>query len=241
MSFSSISNGKLKHIAIVMDGNGRWAKSQQQEREFGHNQGVDNAIKIVKYANKIKLPYLSLFCFSSENWFRPTAEVNFLISLIMKNIDEMIGKLSQNDINFGWIGNKDRLPITLIDKLQKCCDATNHCQGTKVILAIDYGGKFDILQATKNIAIQYQQSNLNLDQITEESFDNYLLTKDIPDPDLLIRTGREQRISNFYLWQAAYSEIIFSSSLWPEFNEDNLTECIKKYELRKRKYGRIVK
>ena len=221
-----------EHIAIIMDGNGRWAKEKSMERIDGHNKGVSTVKKITKYCAKLKIKHLTLYTFSNENWLRPKAEVSSLMNLFTKTLDRELKLILENNIRFRVIGDKKKLDFITRNKINEVENLTSENKGMGMNLAISYGGRQEIVSAVNNII----SSGKN--QIDEIEFEKYLYTKNIQHPDLLIRTGKEKRISNFLLWQTAYSEIYFSNSLWPDFSEEELDNIIEDFQNRERRYGK---
>ena len=238
MSFlNKINSEKLpRHIAIIMDGNGRWAKQRNQDRSFGHKEGIVSVRKIIECATELKIEYITLYTFSTENWNRPEEEIQALMALMVQAIVRETPDLIKNNISLQTIGDTDRLPDETKKALDKCIQDTSMSTGLTLILALSYSSKWEITQAIKSI-VKEQNSNL-LDSITEDTISDHLLTRDFPDPDLLIRTGGEKRISNFLLWQVAYSEFYFTETLWPDFREESLYEAIVDYQSRERRFGK---
>ena len=220
-----------EHIAIIMDGNGRWAKEKSMERIDGHNKGVDTVKKITKYCAKLKVKHLTLYTFSNENWLRPQSEVSSLMNLFAKTLNRELELILENNIRFRVIGDKKKLDFITRNKINEVENLTSRNKGMGMNLAISYGGRQEIVSAVNNI-ISSEKT-----QIDEVEFEKYLYTKNIQHPDLLIRTGKERRISNFLLWQTAYSEIYFSNSLWPDFSEEELHNIIEDFQNRERRYG----
>ena len=223
---------KPNHIAIIMDGNGRWACQNNLQRVDGHKKGVETVKKITEHCVKLGVNYLTLYTFSNENWLRPQAEVKSLMKLFGSTLDKELKLLINNNIIFKVIGDKSKLDFLTKKNINFVEDQTKNNTGMKMILAMSYGGRQEILEAVNTIA-----SN-SIKNINEQEFEKYLYTKDIQDPDLLIRPGREKRISNFFLWQIAYSEIYFSDILWPDFNEEHLDNIIVDFQNRERRYGK---
>ena len=221
-----------EHIAIIMDGNGRWAKEKSMERIDGHNKGVNTVKKITKYCTKLKIKHLTLYTFSNENWLRPKAEVSSLMNLFTKTLDRELKLILENNIRFRVIGDKKKLDFITRNKINEVESLTSENKGMGMNLAISYGGRQEIVSAVNNIISSGKT------QIDEIEFEKYLYTKNIQHPDLLIRTGKEKRISNFLLWQTAYSEIYFSNSLWPDFSEEELDNIIEDFQNRERRYGK---
>lgn len=226
-----------KHVSIIMDGNGRWAKLQGKERVQGHMEGVESVRACLETAAKLGLEYLSVYAFSEENWNRPQEEVMGIMELIMKAMEHELSNFLEHNIRFIVLGNRDRLGEKLNQTIDRICGATAHCTRTTFIMFLSYSGKWDILQATKKAAAtltpeQFQQMEI-------KDLDNYLVTAGIPDPDLVIRTSGELRISNYLLWQTAYSEFYFTDVLWPEFREPQFMEALEAYAARDRRYGKV--
>ena len=228
-----------RHIAIIMDGNGRWAKKRGMPRYFGHRAGVETVRRVVKLCAKLNVPYLTLYAFSTENWRRPQEEVNVLMSLLVEYIEKETDELNREGVRLTVIGEISELPekarIALAQGIEKTC----HNSRLNLILALNYGGRREIVEAAKKIAHEIKDGKLLPEQINEEVFANYLYTREIPDPDLLIRPSGEIRISNFLLWQIAYSEIWLTDVLWPDFSEEHLLQAIKDYQKRERRFGGV--
>ena len=227
-----------RHVAIIMDGNGRWAKRQGLARMFGHRQGVETVHRITEAAAELGVRYLTLYAFSTENWNRPKEEVDALMVLLVETIVKETPTLMKNNISLLTIGDLSRLPQATRDKFLECIQQTSHNTGLKLVIALSYSARWELIQAAKNIAQEVQNGQLLLEEINEELLANHLTTADMPDPDLLIRTSGELRISNFLLWQLAYSEMYFTSCLWPEFTEEELYKAIVDYQGRERRFGK---
>ncbi len=226
-----------KHVSIIMDGNGRWAKLQGKERVQGHMEGVESVRACLETAAKLGLEYLSVYAFSEENWNRPQEEVMGIMELIMKAMEHELSNFLEHNIRFIVLGNRARLGEKLNQTIDRICGATAQCTGTTFIMFLSYSGKWDIMQAAKKAAAtltpeQFQQMEI-------KDFDSYLVTAGIPDPDLVIRTSGELRISNYLLWQTAYSEFYFTDVLWPEFREAQFMEALEAYAARDRRYGKV--
>ena len=231
-----IDTDKLpQHVAITMDGNGRWAKNKGKFRVFGHQSGVKAVRDTVEGAAEIGLKYITLYAFSTENWNRPKREVNALMSLLVSTINKETKTLLDNNIRLEAIGNIEELPKKCQSELKEAIEKTKHGSGTTLILALSYSSRWEIINAIKQI-VKNEVSEKN---INEELFSQYLTTKGVPNPELLIRTSGEQRISNFLLWQIAYSELYFTDILWPEFRREDLFEAIYKFQQRERRFGKI--
>lgn len=223
-----------KHLAVIMDGNGRWASSKGLKRVDGHKEGVNSVRKIIKHCGAIGIEYLTLFSFSEENWNRPKTEILALMKLLVKSLDKELNSLIKNNIQFKIIGDLKKLDIFTRNKLLNVVKLTTDNSGLKLTLAISYGGRQEIISAINKII------KLKIDSVKYDDFRNFLFTENIPDPDLLIRTGNEKRISNFLLWQIAYTEIYFSKLYWPDFNENELDIAINDFISRKRKFGKVL-
>lgn len=225
-----------KHVAIIMDGNGRWAKIRGQHRSVGHQAGAETVHTITEVAAKLGVKYLTLYAFSTENWNRPTDEVSALMSLLMDSIEE--DTFMKNNIRFRIIGEREKLPVEVRERLKKCENHTSTNDGMSLTLALSYSSKWEITEAFKQIAKQIEQGSMTADEITDETITAHLSTSFMPDPDLLIRTGGEIRLSNYLLWQCAYSELYFCDTYWPDFNEDDFYKAICDYQQRERRYGK---
>lgn len=226
-----------QHIAIIMDGNGRWAKQQGKMRIFGHKNGVRAVRRAVTYARKLGIQSLTLYAFSSENWNRPEQEVNALMTLFMNALDLEVKKLHKNNIRLKILGDTSRFTEQLRSRIAQAEKLTENNHALTLNIAANYGGRWDIIQATQQLAHQVQQRKLQVQDINESVFQQYLVTQDQPPVDLLIRTSGEQRISNFLLWQIAYAELYFSDVLWPDFSERDFNLAIASYQQRHRRFG----
>ncbi len=227
-----------KHIAIIMDGNGRWAKKRGKARIFGHKKGVKSVHKIVEAAGEIGIDYLTLYAFSTENWNRPKDEVNDLMMLLVATINSEINTLIKNNVRLLTIGNLDDLPTKVSQKIMEAVNKSKNNTGLKLILALSYSSRWEIVNAVKKIGNQIEQKNINIKDINDELFSDYLTTAKIPDPELLIRTSGEYRISNFLLWQIAYAELYFTEKLWPDFEKEDFYEAICNFQNRERRFGK---
>ncbi|SMD05578.1 isoprenyl transferase [Pedobacter africanus] len=228
-----------EHIAIIMDGNGRWAKNQGKFRVFGHESGVLSVKDIVEGCVEIGIKYLTVYAFSTENWNRPVDEVNALMELLITTINQETETLTKNNIRLNAIGDIASLPQKCIDDLKSAMDKTadnTHCTLT---LALSYSAKWEILEAAKKLARQVKEGQINIEDIDESHFSAQLTTINMPDPELMIRTSGEHRISNFLLWQMAYTELYFTDKLWPDFRREDLFEAIVDYQKRERRFGKI--
>ncbi len=229
-----------EHVAIIMDGNGRWARKEGVVRDLGHYAGADNALNIVLYCRKKGLKYLTLYAFSSENWSRPKEEVEALINMFYEYILKRSKTLISNQISFNLIGSSDKFPLKLQKAAQKLCDDTRGFNKLHLNLAISYGGRSEITRVVKEIVKKSLSGDIKENDINENLLANYLDTKSVPDPDLLIRTGGEMRLSNFLLWQLSYSELYFTDILWPSFTKDDLEDAFTVYSKRKRRFGNTI-
>jgi undecaprenyl diphosphate synthase len=225
------------HIAVVMDGNGRWAKRRFMPRVAGHRAGVEAARQIVKNCAKRNIKVLSLFAFSSENWQRPAKEVSYLMDLFLTGLEREIGMLHENNVQLRFIGDRTRFSEKLTKKIGEVEKLTSKNTGMVLIIAADYGGQWDIFHAVQQLMQDVEAGRLNSKELTPEHITNKLSFADLPDPDLFIRTSGEIRISNFMLWQLAYSELYFTDTLWPDFDEKELDKALAHYANRERRYG----
>lgn len=223
-----------KHIAITMDGNGRWAKAQGKNRIFGHKNGVTAVRETVESAVENNIKFLTLYAFSTENWLRPKLEVNSLMNLLVSSIINETKTLMNNDIKLMAIGDINKIPKTAKNKLDSIIEKTKKNSKMSLILAISYSGRWEILNAVKKII----KNNINVNEINEHLFEQYLDTKNVPDPELVIRTSGEHRISNFLLWQIAYSELYFTNVMWPDFRKKDFINAIIEYQKRDRRFGK---
>jgi undecaprenyl diphosphate synthase len=227
-----------KHIAIIMDGNGRWAKTQGKPRVFGHKNGVVSVREVTEAAAELGVEFLTLYAFSTENWSRPSLEVNALMTLLVETVKRELATLNKNNIRLQAIGDLSRLPektrLTLLDGIE----LTKNNTRMTLVLALNYSSRWEIVEAAKKIAAQVVNAELTIDQIDNDVFSNNLTTKNIPDPELLIRTSGEHRISNYLLWQAAYSELYFTNVLWPDFRKDDFYLAILDFQNRERRFGK---
>ena len=227
-----------EHVAIIMDGNGRWAKAQGKPRSYGHQEGVVSVHTIMDAATQLGLRYLTLYTFSTENWNRPEEEVQALMSLMVTAIHRETANMMEKNVRLIAIGDLARLRPDAYETLQACIATTAGNTGTTLVLALSYSARWEITEAVRQIAQQVSEGQLRAEEITEELVSAHLTTKGIPDPDLLIRTGGEQRISNFLLWQLSYAEFYFTEVFWPEFREEELYEAILYYQRRERRFGK---
>jgi len=235
-----IDLGRLpRHIAIIMDGNGRWAKQKGRPRVIGHRSAVQAVRDTTEAAAELGIEYLTLYAFSTENWNRPALEVNALMTLLVETIRSEIATLNKNNIRLQAIGNVEKLPSASYRTLQEGMESTKNNTRMTLNLALNYSAKWEIMNAVKSIAEQVQKGEIETEDIDESLFSNYLATKGMPDPELLIRTSGEARISNFLLWQIAYSELYFTNIFWPDFRKENLYEAILEFQGRERRFGKI--
>ena len=225
------------HVAIIMDGNGRWAKKRNMPRIKGHYEGMQTVKKITKYASKLGVEYLTLYAFSTENWARPKEEVNYLMDLPEKMFSSFMPELMENNVKVEVIGVVEKLPENTRKAVNDAIEQTKNNTGLKLIFALNYGSKDEMLRAIKQITKDVQNNKYSIDEISEEHVSQNLFTSNTPDPDLLIRTSGEQRISNFLLWQIAYSEFLFTKVAWPDFTEEEFYKALLEYQSRDRRFG----
>lgn len=228
-------NNIPQHIAIIMDGNGRWAKQRGLDRSQGHQAGAATVRSLVEHALKLGVKYLTLYTFSTENWNRPVTEVAALMALLFESIEEEI--FVKNNVAFRIIGDLEKLPENVRERLNACVERTAKNDSMSLVLALSYSSKWEITEAVRSIASKVKDGELALDDIDDKLISSELTTTFMPDPDLLIRTGKEQRLSNFLLWQVAYSEFYFTDVLWPDFTKEELYKAVYEYQQRQRRYG----
>ncbi|MGN1351444.1 MAG: isoprenyl transferase [Clostridia bacterium] len=226
-----------KHIAIILDGNRRWAKARGLTTKEGHTEGFDNLERIAKYADEIGIKYLTVYAFSTENWKRSQEEVSWLMNIFKTNIDRYLQRLDNGNIKIRIIGEKSNVPKELVPRIEKIMKKTENNQGMVLNIAFNYGGRAELVNATKQIAQKVKDGTINLEDITEQMISDNLYTAGQPDPDLLIRTSHELRTSNFLPWQLTYTEFYFPEKNWPEFTNEDLIEAIKVYQGRNRRFG----
>lgn len=226
-----------RHVAVIMDGNGRWAKARGLERSAGHVQGVTTVRQITEIASELKIGYLTLYTFSTENWNRPKEEVDALMHLIVTAIERETPDLIKNNVRLTMIGDTSRMPEFALNRLNKCIEDTSKDTGLTLCLALSYSSRWEITAAVKKIAEQVSEGSLSLSDINDDVVSKNLTTCFMPDPDLLIRTGGDNRISNFLLWQIAYSEIYITDKYWPEFSKEDFCRAIIEYQSRERRFG----
>jgi undecaprenyl diphosphate synthase len=227
-----------KHIAIIMDGNGRWAKERGYDRIFGHQNGVTSVRETTEAAAEIGIEYLTLYAFSTENWSRPQTEVDALMELLIDTIEKETPTLNKNNVRLMAIGDLSRMPGNAGEKLQRCIIQTSQNTGLALVLALSYSSRWEITNALKDICTEIQAGKYNIEDINDELISHHLTTKSIPDPDLMIRTSGEERISNFLLWQIAYTELYFTQTHWPAFRKDNFYQAIYEFQQRERRFGK---
>lgn len=226
------------HIAIIMDGNGRWAKERGKQRLFGHQSAIQSVREVSEASAELGVKYLTLYAFSTENWNRPMAEVSGLMSLLAQTIKNEIGTLNKNSIRLNAIGDLQSLPKTNYEQLMRAIDSTSHNTRMTLTLALSYSGRWDLTQASRRMAKDALEGKLNPDEINDKTISSYLSTAGMPDPELMIRTSGEERISNFLLWELAYSELYFTPKYWPDFRKPDLYEAILNYQHRERRFGK---
>ena len=232
-------NNIPQHIAIIMDGNGRWATERGKARSYGHQAGVETVRRITSECTRLGVKYLTLYTFSTENWNRPETEIAALMGLVLSSLEDEI--FMKNNVRFKVIGDIERLPIEVQQKLQETIDHTAGNTAMTMVVALSYSSRWEITKAMKDIAKKAVDGQLSINDITEDTVSQSLTTASIPDPDLLIRTGGELRISNYLLWQIAYSELYFCDTFWPDFNEADLHKAIADYQQRQRRFGKTGK
>ena len=228
-----------RHVAVIMDGNGRWARARNLPRREGHTAGAESAKKISECCGDFGIPYLTLYAFSTENWKRPPTEVTFLMSQLKKYLQDEREGFIENDIRFRSIGRIDELPDGVRQEVRKTERLTRECDSHTVIVALNYGGRPEVVDACKSIARQVQSGELEPEEITESVVNGHLYTDGIPDPDLLIRTGGERRVSNFLLWQISYAELYFTDVLWPDFHREAFLDALRDFAGRERRFGEV--
>ncbi|MBR5811162.1 MAG: di-trans,poly-cis-decaprenylcistransferase [Bacteroidales bacterium] len=227
------------HVSMIMDGNGRWAKERGKERVYGHFEGVNSVRACVEAAIETGVKYLSLFAFSEENWNRPDEEVTTLMGLMVKAMANEMDSLDHNGVRFVVLGNRDRLGPELNEEIDRCMKRTEDNQVLTLIIFLSYSGKWDILQAAKKMAMDMLSHPEDIEAVSMDDFGRYLVTDGIPDPDLIVRTSGENRLSNYLLWQGAYSEFLFVDTLWPDFRKDDFRKALETYAKRDRRYGKV--
>lgn len=230
-----------KHIAIIMDGNGRWAEKQKRERAFGHQNGIKAVRQAIEGAAEIEIQFLTLYAFSTENWNRPKEEIEMLMNLMVQAIDNESEELIKNNIRIQTIGDTSRLMPDTLESLNKIIEKSSKNTGLTVVIALSYSSRWEITEMVKNIAEKVKKGEILSENITEKTITEHLSTHFMPDPELIIRTSAEKRLSNFLMWQASYSEFAFIETLWPDFTKETLFETILDYQLRERRFGKTGK
>lgn len=233
-------NNLPKHIAVIMDGNGRWAKKQGAKRIFGHRNAIEAVRETTETCADLGIEYLTLYAFSTENWNRPKIEVRGLMELLVSTIKKERATLTKNNVRLTSIGDIAALPKNCQRELKESIELTRNNDGLNLILALSYSGRWEILKAVKDLLKDVKKDAIGLEDINYDLFSDYLCTKNIPDPELLIRTSGEMRISNFLLWQIAYTELYITDILWPDFRKEHLIEAIKAYQKRERRFGKVI-
>ncbi len=227
-----------RHVAIIMDGNGRWAKAHGHERSFGHENGVATVRQITEIASELGVKYLTLYTFSTENWNRPQTEVDLLMHLVVTSIEQQTPDLIKNNVRLTAIGDLQRMPQFARERLERCFQDTSHCTGLVLCLALSYSSRWELVEACRHIALEVQHGTLDPSSIDDTVLSRHLATASMPDPDLLIRTGGDLRISNYLLWQIAYSELFFTDKYWPDFTKQDFVDAIIDFQQRERRYGK---
>lgn len=227
-----------RHVAIIMDGNGRWAKAQGHDRSFGHENGVVTVRQITEIASELGVKYLTLYTFSTENWNRPQNEVDLLMHLVVTSIEQQTPDLIKNNVRLTAIGDLARMPQFARERLERCFQDTAHCTGLVLCLALSYSSRWELVEACRKIAMEVRNGQLAYEQIDDQVLAAHLATAEMPDPDLLIRTGGDLRVSNYLLWQIAYSELYFTDKYWPEFTKEDFVQAIIDFQQRERRYGK---
>ena len=227
-----------RHVAIIMDGNGRWAKEHGHERSFGHENGVATVRQATEIASEVGVKYLTLYTFSTENWNRPQDEVDALMNLIVVSIEQQTPDLIKNNVRLTTIGDMERMPAFAANRLRKCMQDTSHCTGLVLCLALSYSSRWEIVEACRSLAREAAAGKLQPGDIDDALLSSRLSTAGMPDPDLLIRTGGDLRVSNYLLWQIAYSELYFTSKYWPDFTKEDFVDAIADFQGRERRYGK---
>ncbi len=239
-TIESINKEKLPiHVAVIMDGNGRWAQRKGNSRIFGHQNGVLAVRQTVEAASELGIQYLTLYAFSTENWNRPREEVNALMSLLINTIEKELDSLLENNVSLHIIGDTESLPEDVQKQLSAAIEKTRNNNGLNLVLALSYSGRWEILNAMRKLALDVKNNKIQANELGCDSFSQYLTTADLPDPELLIRTSGEYRISNFLLWQIAYAELYFTDILWPDFRKEHFFDAIVDFQKRERRFGKI--
>ena len=228
-----------EHVALILDGNGRWAKKRLMPRTYGHSQGAKNVEKICDDAYELGIKYITVYAFSTENWKRPEDEVETIMDLLKSYLKDYLKKIKTNNMVFRVIGDRTPLRVDIVKDIEELEEASKTNTGLNFTIAINYGSRDEIVRAVKSVVSDVNDGCLDIDKLDENSFSEYLDTKDLPDPDLVIRTSGELRLSNYLLWQLAYSEFYFTNTLWPDFDKKELIKAIEKYNSRDRRFGKI--
>lgn len=228
-----------KHVAIILDGNGRWAKKRMMPRQYGHAKGAQVVEQVCEDAYNLGIHYLTVYAFSTENWNRPDNEVKILMDIFSKYMVDKLEKVGQKNMRIRFIGERSNLDKSMIEKIENLEESTRANTGLNFTVALNYGSRDEMIRAMKRMAKEVKNGNISVDDITEEVYDKYLDTADLPDPDLLIRTSGEQRLSNYLLWQLAYTEFYFTDVLWPDFDKSELQKAIEWYDGRDRRFGKV--
>jgi undecaprenyl diphosphate synthase len=229
-----------EHVAVIMDGNGRWAKNKGAARIFGHRNAIEAVREVIEGAGELGVKYLTLYAFSTENWGRPKDEVDALMELLVNTLQKEIERLHKNNVRLKTIGDIDQLPKSCRENLNEAKEATKDNTGLTLLIALNYSGRWEILKAVGELAAKVKSGEVAINEIDEQLFSSYLETAAIPDPSLLIRTSGEMRISNFLLWQIAYTELYITQKLWPDFRKEDLYEAICEYQKRERRFGKVL-
>lgn len=228
-----------KHIAIIMDGNGRWAAKRAMPRFFGHKAGMEAIREVLRTSSDIGIKILTVYAFSTENWNRPTDEVSYLMNLLIEYMHKEINELNKNNVKVKILGDLSPLPPTAVEEIEKAIELTHNNTGIQFNIALNYGSRAELISACRNIAKEVRDGKITVEDINEELISNSLFTKGDYDPDLVIRTSGEKRLSNFLLWQSAYSELVFADVMWPDFGKEELIDAILEYQSRDRRFGKI--
>ena len=229
----------LQHLAIIMDGNGRWAAKRGLPRSLGHRKGAERVQEIVRAAGEMGIKYLTLYAFSTENWQRSAEEVDALMDLLRQYLKNELSELQKNDLRVVFIGERDMLPADISEAMRRLEAETQHNGKMTLCIALSYGARQEIVGAVRKIAALAKRGDISSEEIDEKMFSDMLYTKEIPDPDLVVRTSGEQRVSNYLLWQSAYAEFYFSDVLWPDFDREELEKIVKNFQTRERRYGKV--
>ena len=227
------------HVAIILDGNGRWAKKRLMPRQYGHSKGAQVVEQICEDAWNMGIQYLTVYAFSTENWNRPDSEVKILMEIFSKYMVDKLQKVGQKNMKIRFIGERSKLDSAMIEKINNLEESTNNNTGLQFTVALNYGSRDEMIRAMKKMANEIKENRLDIDEITEETYAKYLDTAQLPDPDLLIRTSGEQRLSNYLLWQLAYTEFYFTDVLWPDFDKNELEKAVEWYNNRDRRFGKV--